>query len=166
MGIWEEDNQQHFSIFSAQLRFLPRIPVLTFLDNEPIRLNKPLPPEIVFGLGVYYSNRNEIKKGRFRAVQLFHYKNILPKNLIFKMKKNLISSYNSLLASGLLFSGKGKNILAKDSRKLLFYLRICFRYQSPTGPAQLSRGVGVYITSCFVLGMFGSVIPRLCFAGS
>lgn len=68
MGIWEQDNQQHFSIFSAQLRFLPIIPVLNFLDNEPIRLNKPLPPEIVFGLSVYYSNRNEIKKGRFRAV--------------------------------------------------------------------------------------------------
>lgn len=48
-------------------RFLPRIPVLTFLDDEPRRLNKPLSPKIVFGLGVYYSNMNKIKKGRFQG---------------------------------------------------------------------------------------------------
>lgn len=77
-------------LLSSGLRFWSRILILTFLDNEPIRLNKPLPPEIVFGFGVYYSNRNKIKKGRLRAVLLFHYKNMLPKNLILKMKKSNI----------------------------------------------------------------------------
>lgn len=80
----------HLSCSVQAFRFWSRILILTFLDNEPIRLNKPLPPEIVFGFGVYYSNRNKIKKGRLRAVLLFHYKNMLPKNLILKMKKSNI----------------------------------------------------------------------------
>lgn len=47
----------HLSCSVQAFRFWSRILILTFLDNEPIRLNKPLPPEIVFGFGVYYSNR-------------------------------------------------------------------------------------------------------------
>lgn len=96
----EEDNKRHSSVLlSVQAcRFLSRIPVLTSRNNEPVRWNKPLPPESCFLFWCSSSNRKEIKRSGFRGCAVIPLQEYSSKeSFFFKIKKNLISKYNSLL---------------------------------------------------------------------